>query len=1089
MATGLGRTVASIYNPDLLSKQQLIDSFVVRLKKFKKLYSDIQSAKMEVPEQHLLLIGLRGMGKTTLLLRLSYEVENYEQLNQWLIPLVFNEEEYAISRLFKFWETIAKYLEKKDSRFIGLFDEMDELYVQSPDRYEERAFKLLIEKLRAEKQKLLLFIDNFGDMFKRFKKEEKQRLREVLTTCPDLRIIAGSAVAAESFFKYDDPFFELFKIERLEGLNKKETEQLLLELGSHYPNNPIKEILEKEPGRVETLRRLTGGIPRTIVLLFEIFIDDQSGNAFTDLEAILDRVTPLYKHRMDDLPSQQQEIMDAIAQAWDAVSSKEIAQRTRLSSKVVSAALKQMSANELIDIQRTNTKNHLYRLHDRFFNIWYLMRMARKGDKNRVLWLIRFLEQWCSEDQLHKKTDVLLRSLKKGSYHSKGALYYSTALFYSDKSTLESRYEISKNASRFLKYKDRSLDEELERSDMSHFGAGMKLLKRGDFEEAWQKISGIRKKEPHDYLLLSALSWHRGNSDESDKYLEKAVALGAAHPNRVMGNIFRDYLKDYEKAEVFYLKAIEGGDGVACRKLGWLYENKKKDYTQAEKYYQQAIEKGEMLAWGNLGNLYRDKYLDYQKAEEYYLNAVEAGHFQALRLLGWMYCNKLKKYKQAEEYYRQAIEKGESQAWINLATLYRDEYEDYEKAEEYYLNAVKNQHFEGLRLLGLLYAKELKYSEIAERYYRQAIEKGRTYSWGNLADLYRDEYEDYKKAEEYYLNAIEEGHTDVLIVLGWTYESKIKNYELAEKCYRQAIEKGESKAWKNLATLYRDEHEDYKKAEEYYLNAVEEGDFEGLMLLGWMYENKLRDSKQAERYYKEAIEKGETYAWRNLGDLYCEVKEEYQKAKEYYEEYKKHDEIQGLRKLANLYHEYLDDPSQAEKYCKEAIDKSSYAAANSLAWMYFERKIKLDEAIKYAKLAYEKIEESYVAHTLSCILLWKEEYKEAQRLIQKFKFDMEYLEDNFDDEEHLQLYYLLLAKNQYTYLHDYFVSEKAEKLQLKDRLKPIWYALLYYIQDEYAADYLRMPPELKETVEEIIEKVEQMRIDYALPKEVEVAKQ
>ncbi|MEM7657940.1 MAG: AAA family ATPase, partial [Bacteroidota bacterium] len=294
----MGRTVASIYNPDLLTKQQLIDSFVVRLKKFTKLFADIQSAKMEVPEQHLLIIGLRGMGKTTLLLRLSYEVENDPALNPWLIPLVFNEEEYSISRLFKFWETIAHYLERKDARFAGLFDAMDTLYEQSRDRYEERAFKLLIEQLRAHQQKLLLFIDNFGDMFKRFSKAEKQRLREILSAYPELRIIAGSAVAAESFFKYDDPFFELFKIERLDGLNKKETEQLLLELGSHYPENPVQEILEKEPQRVETLRRLTGGIPRTIVLLFEIFVDDKNGDAFTDLEAILDRVTPLYKHRM-----------------------------------------------------------------------------------------------------------------------------------------------------------------------------------------------------------------------------------------------------------------------------------------------------------------------------------------------------------------------------------------------------------------------------------------------------------------------------------------------------------------------------------------------------------------------------------------------------------------------------------------------------------------------------------------------------------------------------------------------------------------------------------------------------------------------
>ena len=48
---------------------------------------------MEHPEQHFLIEGKRGMGKTTLLLRLSYEIENDAKLSEWLIPLVFNEED------------------------------------------------------------------------------------------------------------------------------------------------------------------------------------------------------------------------------------------------------------------------------------------------------------------------------------------------------------------------------------------------------------------------------------------------------------------------------------------------------------------------------------------------------------------------------------------------------------------------------------------------------------------------------------------------------------------------------------------------------------------------------------------------------------------------------------------------------------------------------------------------------------------------------------------------------------------------------------------------------------------------------------
>lgn len=409
------KTVAGIYNPDLLGKTELIDHFVVRKKIFKRLFKEIFNSKMEYPEQHILIEAQRGMGKTTLLLRLSFEAENAPKLNDWLIPIVFNEEQYNISKLFKLWETVAEYLEESDSIFQGLYDEMDKLYEQYENSkyYEKAAFQLLIKSLREQGKKLILFIDNFGDMFNKFDKQETQRLREVLMTCPDIRLIAASATVADQFFKYDEPLYEFFKRERLKGLTAKETQDLLLKLGEGLPDNPIPEILKNQPGRVETLRRLTGGIVRTIILLFEVFIDYKNGDAFGDLEKILDRVTPLYKHRMDDLPKQQQEIVNVIALHWDAISTKEIAHKTRLTSKQVSAQLKQLRDIGFVERIPTTTKNHLYRLQERFFNIWYLMRNGRKKDKNKVLWLARFFEAWCDENTSEEVEKLLLYIAKK----------------------------------------------------------------------------------------------------------------------------------------------------------------------------------------------------------------------------------------------------------------------------------------------------------------------------------------------------------------------------------------------------------------------------------------------------------------------------------------------------------------------------------------------------------------------------------------------------------------------------------------------------------------------------------------------------
>jgi hypothetical protein len=388
--------IANTYNPHNQTPRELIDGFVVRKKEFESLYNDIRTDRMEHPPQHAIIQGRRGSGKTTFLLRLYYEIKRDETINKWLVPLVFNEEQYNVRTLYKLWENIAVELESDYEDFSSLPDDM-QAGIEAPD-YENICFNLLTSALQKHKKKLLLLIDNFGSMLLKFDEQEQHRLREILMTSSDIKIIGASSVALESTFDYSKPFFEFFKIVELSGLSKEETTTLLLALGEQYHKQEIKTIIEQKPGKIEALRRLTDGVPRTMILLFEIFVDDAAGDSFKDLEMVLDRVTPLYKHRMDELPAQQQELVDIIALQWDAVAVKEIAAKARMESKAVSAQLRMLEKNRIVIKKTTSTKNHLYQISERFFNIWYLMRYGRKKERHQVKWLARFLEEWCNRE-------------------------------------------------------------------------------------------------------------------------------------------------------------------------------------------------------------------------------------------------------------------------------------------------------------------------------------------------------------------------------------------------------------------------------------------------------------------------------------------------------------------------------------------------------------------------------------------------------------------------------------------------------------------------------------------------------------------
>ncbi|MBA4369256.1 MAG: ATPase [Desulfobacterium sp.] len=425
-----------IYNPAIQTKQELIDNFVVRTGLFQDILNDIKTSEMKHPEQHYIIQGSRGQGKTTLLLRIAYEIQNDPQLSKRLIPVIFNEEQYNISRLFKLWESIAEYL-KESGDMPDLYDQMQNL--KYDDDYERRCFELIEKALIVRNQKMIVFIDNIDELFAKFSKQEHHRLREVFIESAELRVIGASSISLEFHNDYGKPFYQFFKMPYLKGLSIDETRNLLLGLGRHYQNDRVKDIVEKQPGRIESLRRLSGGVIRTIIILFEIFVDDENGSAFKDLEKILDSVTPLYKHRMDKLSAQQQEIVDFIALNWDAVSVKDIARKTKMESKAVSAQLGQLEKYSIIEKEKTNTKNYLYRIQERFFNIWYLMRLGRKWDERRVRFVVEFLQIWCDEGDLETRANRHLGLLKQG----KNNLAY---LYFQKKKNRDEAIELSRKS-------------------------------------------------------------------------------------------------------------------------------------------------------------------------------------------------------------------------------------------------------------------------------------------------------------------------------------------------------------------------------------------------------------------------------------------------------------------------------------------------------------------------------------------------------------------------------------------------------------------------------------------------------------------
>ena len=528
------------YTPDEIAQEEFLSKFVVRNNDFDDIFEDIKQSNYKVPNQHYIIIGQRGQGKTTLLRKIMLEVQADDSLSKFLLPIKFAEEQYQIRSLNRLWEEVADYLQAiYEDEFENVLDQMEEHF--EDEDYDLKCFSYLERAVKLKNKKLLLLIDNVDELLGKLKEKEQRRLREILLTSATFRIIGGSTKMLEQQYDYGKPFFEFFKIIKLVGLNKRECNHFLLTIGDKQQSKKIEAIIKNTPERIETLRRLTGGVPRTLVMLFEIFIDD-SDNAFDDLLKILDDATPLYKHRMDDLPGTLQDITHTIAMNWDGMQTKEIAKKTRLESKVVSAQLKQLESKYGIVESISIGKNKVYQIEERFFNIWYLMRFGRKKDRQKVEWLVKFLISWCTPHEREGRAACFSDNLKTGRVNESHAYYISEALSYVGLD-IKTEHIMKKEVKEYLNSIGSNFADDV--SDSKILG----------------KVKQLDENDAAVKLLVS--------SQKNSNII-----------SRVVGFLYQEQ-NQYDKAEECYLKSIESGDKIALIFLSGLYFLQARKINQA----------------------------------------------------------------------------------------------------------------------------------------------------------------------------------------------------------------------------------------------------------------------------------------------------------------------------------------------------------------------------------------------------------------------------------------------------------------------------------------------------------------------------
>ncbi len=389
----INNITSRIYNTGLKSATEINEEFVVRTKEFEAIWEDLKTSTMQFPEQDYFIVGERGMGKTMLLAKIKIAVQQDKKLSKWLIPVAYPEEQNNVTELYDLWLNTAAYLgEKHPELFEDLNQQLEDLEIN--EATEEEAFKMLNDTLNQEKKKLILLIDNFDEILKNIPEKENRRLREIMITNNNLRIIGASANAMEHNFRYDKAFYDHFAEIKLQGLTREETKQLFDSKINKIENE--EKVIKYKQHKLETLRQLSGGNIRNLIIFFDILLKNKNSSLMEDLGEVLERVTPYNLDKIKTLKNKQRKIIDFLAKAWDGTFVKEIADGTRMESNEVSSQLNALIENQIVCAKNSSTRKKLYFIRDRFLNIWYLMRNSTLANKDSVIWLVKVYESFYS---------------------------------------------------------------------------------------------------------------------------------------------------------------------------------------------------------------------------------------------------------------------------------------------------------------------------------------------------------------------------------------------------------------------------------------------------------------------------------------------------------------------------------------------------------------------------------------------------------------------------------------------------------------------------------------------------------------------
>ena len=413
------------YNPAFLTDAELVASFCVRTSEFASIVEALHEST-SASNVHQIVIGPRGSGKTSLLLRVAAEIRQEESLSRRLLPVVFPEESYCVATVGEFWlECLRRVPDQVPSRDGGpdLRRTVEELRtIQDDSALADRCLGTIQDMADDAAKRLVLIVENLNMMFRDMPDANTAawQLRHTLQTDPRIVLLASATSRFDQIDHPDRALYDLFRTLQLRPLNAEECATLWEAVSGQ----------RREPTTIRSLEILTGGSPRLLAIVARF----GGGLSFQDLMAqlldLVDDHTEYFKSHLESLPAQERRVYLALAELWKPASTREIAEQARLDTSKCSAQLKRLVERGAVVVAGGSARRKLHYLAERLYNIYYLLRSGCGPDRPLEA-LVRFMASYYSPKELKDAgtrlvSDISIASAEPQLHHFGAAIETGT---------------------------------------------------------------------------------------------------------------------------------------------------------------------------------------------------------------------------------------------------------------------------------------------------------------------------------------------------------------------------------------------------------------------------------------------------------------------------------------------------------------------------------------------------------------------------------------------------------------------------------------------------------------------------------------